>query len=273
MVGFGATSNVEAAQRFGLRAAGTMAHSYVEAFPTEEEAFRAFAEDNPQNAVLLVDTYDTLVGVRRAIEVITDLALGDRAGIRIDSGDLATLSSEARRLLDAAGLTKVQIVASGSLDEFVIADLRAAGAPIDAYGVGTKVGVSADAPYLDSVYKLVAYDARPVMKLSPGKATAPGAKQVFRGNGGDVLGLRDEPAPQGTEALLVPVMRGGRRLAAPEPLERAQRRFEVDLDALPEGARRVHEPVAPPLRWSAAAEALTGAVGDALKGRDPASEV
>src|SRR5438067_7631604 len=121
IAGFDATSNVEAARRFGLRATGTMAHSYVEAFASEGEAFRAFAEDNPQNAVLLVDTFNTHAGVREAIKVISDLGLGDTAGIRLDSGDLGALSSDARRMLDEAGLTATQIFASGGLDEFAIA--------------------------------------------------------------------------------------------------------------------------------------------------------
>src|SRR4051794_7689290 len=138
MVGFSSTSNVEAARRFGLRASGTMAHSYVEAFDAEEEAFRAFAEDNPTNTVPLVDTYDTPAGVQHAIEILTRLGLGQTAGVRIDSGDLAALARDARRMLDAAGLPQTRIIASGGLDEYAIADLVAAGAPIDAFGVGTK---------------------------------------------------------------------------------------------------------------------------------------
>jgi nicotinate phosphoribosyltransferase len=272
LVGFDGTSNVEAARRFGLPAVGTMAHSYVEAFPTEEAAFRAFAEDNPTNAVLLVDTYDTLTGVRTAIEVIRDLGLGAGAGIRIDSGDLAALSSEARRMLDAAGLTNARIFVSGGLDEFTIDELRSTGAPIDAYGVGTKMGVSEDAPSLESVYKLVAYDGRPVMKLSPGKASAPGPKQIFRAGDGDTIGLREEPPPPDAEPLLVPVMRDGRRLA-PATLEEARRLARSDLAGLPAAARRMRAPTPPSVRWSAAAEALTRAVADTLGGRDPTPEV
>src|ERR687891_2821978 len=164
IAGFAATSNVEAARVLGLRPSGTMAHSYVEAFPTEVDAFRAFAEDFPDRVVLLVDTYDTERGVAKAIDVAQDLERkGHRvAGIRLDSGDLAVLSKRARSALDEASLTDVQIFASGGLDEHVIAALTATGAPIDAYGVGTKVGVSEDAPALDSVYKLVAYDGRPL---------------------------------------------------------------------------------------------------------------
>src|SRR5439155_17224817 len=205
IVGFSATSNVAAAQRFGLRASGTMAHSYVEAFTSEVEAFRAFATDNPESATLLVDTYDVARGVQAAIEVILELGLGEQAAIRIDSGDLGTLAVEARKLLDGAGLTSTRIFVSGALDEFAIAELCRAGAPIDAFGVGTKMGTSEDAPSLESVYKLVAYDGRPVMKLSAGKATAPGAKQIFRGPDGDVVGLREEPTPAGSEPVLAPV--------------------------------------------------------------------
>ncbi|MCU1449398.1 MAG: putative nicotinate phosphoribosyltransferase, partial [Acidimicrobiales bacterium] len=191
------------------------------------------------------------------------------AGIRIDSGDLLALSVQARQMLDDAGLTGTRIFASGGLDELAIEDLRAAGAPIDAYGVGTKMGVSEDAPSLESVYKLVAYDGRPVMKLSPGKATAPGAKQVFRGPDGDTIGLRDEPPPSGAESLLVRVMQTGTRVAPPEPLESARTRFRADSAALPDAARRLRDPVPPPVRWSAEAGALTTAVANALGGRDP----
>ena len=195
MVGFSATSNVEAARRFGLRVAGTMAHSFVEAFGDERSAFAAFARDFPDRTTFLVDTYDTLEGVRAAIEVIRELGLAGGLGVRLDSGDLGELAVRTRRLLDEAGLPDARIVASGGLDEYAIAELVGHGAPIDIYGVGTKMGVSADAPYLDTAYKLVRYGERPVAKLSPGKPSLPGAKQVFRGRAtdGDLLGLRDGP--------------------------------------------------------------------------------
>ena len=272
MVGFAATSNVEAARRFGLRAVGTMAHSYVEAFESEGEAFRAFAEDNPSNAVLLVDTYDTLGGVRNAIAVITRLGLGASAGIRLDSGDLATLARDARRLLDEAGLTQTQIFASGGLDEYAIADLLAGGIPIDAFGVGTKLGVSADAPSLESVYKLVAYGGRPVMKLSSGKATTPGPKQVLRMTNGDVIALRDEAWPAGAEPLLEPVMRGGTRTHF-DTLDAARARFESDLDLLPATAKQIRNPVAPAAVPSPDAAALTTAIQEKLIGRGQVPEV
>ena len=240
IAGFAATSNVEAARRLGLAASGTMAHSYVEAFDTEMEAFRAFAEDHPDRVILLVDTYDTDAGVDKAIQVGRELAAtGHRlTGIRIDSGDLGDLARRARAALDGAGMEGVRIVASGGLDEDVIAGLTAEGAPIDAYGVGTKMGVSADAPYLDTVYKLVAYRGRPVAKLSTGKATLPWPKQVWRlpGMAGDVIAVRDEPGPRDAEPLLAPVMREGRPVVG-EGLAEARDRFAADLESLPEKLR------------------------------------
>jgi nicotinate phosphoribosyltransferase len=272
IVGFAATSNVEAARRFGLRAAGTMAHSYVEAFASEDDAFRAFAEDNPANAVLLVDTYDTHAGVQKAIAVIGELGLGATAGIRIDSGDLDALARDARRMLDEAGLAQTQIFASGGLDEYAIDELVAAGCPIDAYGIGTKMGVSEDAPSLESVYKLVDYDGRPVMKLSAGKSTMPGPKQVFRGPNGDVIGLRDEASPAACEPLLTCVMRDAHRTQRAS-LAEAKQRFESDLRLLPAGALRIRNPSPPAVMFSAEAEALNAHVRRDLIARERASEV
>jgi len=243
MVGFASTSNVEAARRFGLRPAGTMAHSYIEAFPTELEAFLAFATDLPERTTFLVDTYDTPAGIAHAIEVIHRMDLKHHAGIRLDSGDLARLAFEARRQLDDAGLPEVRIFVSGGLDEHDLARFVAVRAPIDAAGVGTRMGVSADAPYLDSAYKLVAYDGRPVAKLSTAKATLPGAKQLFRGPGlRDTIGLRGEPAPQETVPLLEPVMIGGSPLGPSEPLTAARDRFEKDLRLLPASAQGLTRP-------------------------------
>lgn len=262
IAGFAATSNMAAARCYGLAAAGTMAHSFIEAFGDEQAAFTAFAEDFPGLTTFLVDTYDTACGVRNAVEVTRRLRLPGPVGVRLDSGDLASLARMARAMLDEAGLRDARIFASGGLDEYAIADLVAAAAPIDAYGVGTKMGVSADAPYLDSAYKLVAYGDRPVLKLSPGKATLPAAKQVFRdptGAAGDVVGLRDEPPPGGREPLLVPVMRGGRRLDPTDPAEavRAARgRFDADLAWLPEPATRLVDPAPPAVTVSPALAAL-----------------
>src|SRR4051812_41372638 len=155
VAGLGGTSNVAAAMRYGLQPVGTMAHSYVLSFETEQEAFEAFMRDNPENALLLVDTYDTIEGVRRAIEASrrTEVPL---AGIRIDSGDLAALAREARSLLDEAGFGEARIVASGDLEEHKIAEMCRAGTPIDLYGVGTELGTSRDSPVVNGVYKIVA---------------------------------------------------------------------------------------------------------------------
>lgn len=258
IVGFAATSNVAAAQAYGLTATGTMAHSYIEAFGDESAAFDAFAATATGPVTLLVDTYDTDRGVRRAAEVLRRLDHLPNPGIRLDSGDLAVLAKAARRVLDEAGLGAARIVASGSLDEYAIDDLLRADAPIDVYAVGTKVGTSADAPFLDSAYKLVEYAGRPVLKLSEGKATAPGAKQVFRHAGvDDVVGLREEEPPVDAEPLLRQVMSRGRRRHGPEPIATAHARFRTDLDRLPPRSRRIRQPIAPPVRPTARLSRLT----------------
>lgn len=198
LTGFAGTSNVAAAVRWGLPASGTMAHSYVEAFPDEEAAFRAFARAHPGPVTFLVDTYDSVRGVRTAARVLRDLGRGPGCAVRLDSGDLGDLARRARAELDRTGLPGVRVVASGGLDEYGVDSLVRSGAPIDVYAVGTRVGTSADAPYLDSAYKLVEYDGRPVMKLSSAKVTSPGRKQVFRRQGGDdVIALWDEPGRPG----------------------------------------------------------------------------
>lgn len=283
MVGFAATSNVEAARRYRLRPSGTMAHSFVEAFEDEESAFRAFAEDFPDHPVFLVDTYDTVEGVRTAIRIAQQLGIAE-FGVRLDSGDLGQLGRVSRSLLDEAGFTTATIVASGGLDEYLIYDLVHSGTPIDVYGVGTKMGVSADAPYLDSAYKLVSYDGRPVMKLSPGKVNPPGAKQVFRPESGtgDVLGMRGEVPPPGHRPLLVPVMVDGRRVEAGadekgDGLAAARRRFEADLRALPAESRRIEGPVVPPVTLTDRLARLTDAVAARIhwrleRGAAPAPE-
>jgi nicotinate phosphoribosyltransferase len=243
IAGFAGTSNVEASRQLGLTASGTMAHSYVEAFPSEERAFRSFVEDLPPPYTFLVDTYDTLAGVETAARVVKDLDLTDRVAVRLDSGDLGELARAARAILDGHGLQHVRIFVSGSVDEYALEDLVASGAPVDAAGIGTRFGTAADAPYVDSVYKLVEVDGRPVMKLSPEKATLPGAKQVWRREGhDDVLARRDEPPPRDAEPLLVPAMRSGRRLSPPSTVAEARSVLERDLRWLPEAALRTRSP-------------------------------
>jgi nicotinate phosphoribosyltransferase len=257
IVGFAATSNVEAGRRFGLDVAGTMAHSYIEAFPSEVDAFRAFAEDFPGRTTFLVDTYDTPNGVRNAIATARELGLTENVGVRLDSGNLLELSRTARVLLDEAGFHRARIFASGGLDELEVEELVRDGAPVDAFGIGTQMGVSADAPYVDSVYKLVEYDGRPVLKLSSKKATAPGPKQVFRGPDGDLVALRDEAGPPGAEPLLELAMHRGSRVAPPPSIERMQERFRHDLAGAPDHAKRLRDPGAVIVRHSGALEALT----------------
>jgi nicotinate phosphoribosyltransferase len=243
LAGFDSTATVEAGRLFGIPLSGTMAHSFIQAHDDEIAAFRDFARIHPRGVTLLIDTYDTL---RAAHEVVALCRTGVPVGaVRLDSGDLAALAREARDILDAGGCRQVQIVASGNLDEIEIERLIAAGAPIDAFGVGTRLDVSADAPYLDCVYKIQEYAGRPRRKRSAGKATWPGRKQVFREYDGgcrivrDTIGLADETLP-GTP-LLQPVMRQGRRLAQPS-LDQARQFASRELATLPEHCRRLANP-------------------------------
>jgi nicotinate phosphoribosyltransferase len=264
VAGCGGTSNVAAAMRYGLRPVGTMAHSYVLAFDTEEEAFRCFIQSFPKGAVLLVDTYDTLHGVQNAIAATRDAGVA-LAGIRLDSGDLEPLSRDARRLLDEAGMTETRIAASGDLEEGRIAELVAAGAPIDLWGVGTDLGTSRDSPVVNGVYKLVARrrdgEWHGVWKHSADKATVPGAKQVFRTRAGrtitgDVIAAADEELEG--EPLLRPAMRSGDVIAA-ESLAEIRERTASQLAALPAGLRRPGSEgvTAYPVRLSDRLRALT----------------
>src|SRR4051794_21405269 len=257
VAGVGGTSNVAAAMRYGLRPVGTMAHSYVLSFESEQEAFEAFMRENPENALLLVDTYDTLEGVRRAIEASrrTHVPL---AGIRIDSGDLPALAHEARRLLDEAGFGEARIVASGDLDEHRIAQMCGAGAPIDLWGVGTDLGTSRDSPVVNGVYKIVAELSgeawRGVAKRSEGKATLPGAKQVFRrfeqgAMAEDVVGTADEELDG--EPLLVAAMREGEILHT-ETLDQMRERSARSIESLPLALRSRGEKPRYPVRHSEA---------------------
>lgn len=248
IAGVDATSNVRAGAMYDIPITGTMAHAYIEAHASEPDAFRAFADLYPATT-LLVDTYDTLEGVRRVIQLANDLGDDFRVrALRLDSGDLGALARSARALLDDAGLDDVRLFASGGLDEYQIADFVAAGAPIDGFGVGTRMGTSSDAPTVDSVYKLVAYDGAGRMKLSEGKATLPGSKQIFRQFEDDtatrdVIGLADEPLDG--EPLLATVMTDGARTADPESLDAIRERAQRDVARLPERIRRL-EPSDPP---------------------------
>ena len=242
VAGIDATSNVLAGRAYGIPLAGTMAHSFIQTHPDELSAFCAVVRLYP-STILLVDTFDTLQGVENVIRLAKEL--GDHfqvRGIRLDSGDLLELSKAARTRLDQAGLSKVEIFASSELDEHEIERLVSNGAPIQGFGVGTAMGVSADAPSLDVAYKLVSYEGETRVKLSRGKEVLPGQKQVFRieDNGvaaRDVLACFGEALPG--RPLLSPVMRAGRRLSPPEPLDRVRARARDEIARLPAALRQL----------------------------------
>jgi nicotinate phosphoribosyltransferase len=261
LAGCAGTSNVLAGMLYGIPVYGTMAHSYVMSFDSELEAFRAYARHFPDQCILLIDTYDTLQGARLAAQVADELR---RAGhrlraVRIDSGDLLELSRQVRRILDEAGHPEVQILASGDLNEYRIAELLDQGAPIDAFGVGTEMGTSYDAPALGGVYKLVEDESGYRIKRSTGKVTLPGRKQVWRVYRDgvlheDVITLADEPGPPGAEPLLVEVMAGGVR-SVRESLAEARARAQRRLQALPPALRDLRDG-SYPLRLGPKLEAL-----------------
>ncbi len=255
--GIASTSNVSAGRQFGIPVSGTMAHSMVLSFPDELAAFRAYARQNSNGGTLLIDTFDTLGGARNAITVAHELR--DRGGflgaVRLDSGDLRASAVAVRALLDGAGFDEVKIVASSDLDEYVIDDLLTAGAPIDAFGVGTRLGTSADAPYLPGVYKLVEDRSGGHSKTSAGKATVPFAKQVHRLHEGrgmvsDTIAREDEEDIPGTP-LLVPALREGQRVREAESLETIRNRRADQVRQLPGNLRELETADRPfPVRWS-----------------------
>ena len=250
IAGFAGTSNVKAAALYAIPAYGTMAHSFIQAFGDEAKAFSTYAEEFPETTTLLVDTYDTLEGVRNAIRV-AELARSHGSkvnAIRLDSGDLDALARAARAMLDDAGFPEIRIMASGGLDERSIARLVEAGAPIDAFGVGTRFGTSADAPYIDSVYKLVEIDGRPITKLSTAKVTRPWAKQVFRRfeDGqmiGDTLARADARVPRDhPNPLLETVMSSGKRLVAEDSIATVRKRVASGISSIPPEVCKLDDP-------------------------------
>jgi len=218
------TSNAEAGFRFGIPAVGTSAHSWVMSYANEQEAFRKLQQVLGAHTVQLVDTYDSIEGLKQVA------ALGPPLwGIRLDSGDLIALSKQARTILDDAGLQSAKIMASGDLDELTIAELIAAGAPIDAFGVGTELATSGDAPSMGTIYKLVEVEGRYTAKHSENKASLPGPKQLFRFSDRDVVGLAKEPTPPGATAILQPVILKGALVAPPPALETIRRNAAESL--------------------------------------------
>lgn len=237
--GFEGTSNVLAGKIYGIPIFGTMAHSFVISFEKEIDAFRAFAQSFPENVVLLVDTYDTVSGTVKAAEVGREMALKGQKlkGVRLDSGDIALLSRKVRKILKRTGLRETTIFASGAFDEYKIQRILDQAGDIDSFGVGTKMGVSADAPYLDMAYKLVKYAGRPVLKLSPEKITLASEKQIFRFTTSkgklkrDVIGLREDKL-EGGEPLLNRVMTRGKVISEFSDLFRIQKIFLDEFSKL-----------------------------------------
>jgi nicotinate phosphoribosyltransferase len=274
LAGFDGSSVALAAPRFGIPVFGTMAHSFVQSHESESAAFLHFARAFPGSALLLIDTYDTVAAARKIVRLAPELAREGIAlrGVRLDSGDLGALARDVRRVLDEAGLTTASIFASGNLDEYQVRDLVAAGAPIDAFGIGTSLVTSADAPSLDAVYKLQEYAGRPRRKRSTGKATWPGRKQVYRRDGADGQFAGDtvtaETDRQPGAPLLEQVMAGGRRVRRLPTLAEARDRARAQLARLPrplaglDGAPAYPVEIAPALHALAAeVDAATAGVG------------
>ncbi len=263
LAGFTGTSNVLAGKKYGIPIVGTMAHSFVMSFEDEIDAFRSYVASFPGNSVLLIDTYDTIAGARKAVAVAKEMgARGQRLqGVRIDSGDLSKLAIEVRKILDDAGLPDVKIIGSGGLDEHDLAQLSRPEIPYDSYGVGTKMGTSSDAPWSDMSYKLVQYGGKPVLKRSPGKGSWPAAKQVFRQRNSqeqavkDIVGLREEHI-DGTEALLTKVMESGKIVGTLPTLAQSRSHLTRELETLDGATKAIRDPVRYPVEFTPALRRL-----------------
>ena len=243
LAGFSGTATVLAARLFNIPIYGTMAHSFVQAFDTESAAFEHFAHSQPGDVVLLIDTYDTLKGAQKVVDLLPRLQNAgiNIQGVRLDSGDLTELSRGTRDILDRGGASHIGIFASGGLNELELLRITQVGAPIDGFGVGTDLDVSSDAPYLDCAYKLQEYDGRACRKRSTGKSTWPGRKQIFRCFDKDGLAHRDVVALENEsicgEPMLLPLMLHGERLQAPPALT-SIRQFAIEsVAALPDSLR------------------------------------
>ena len=274
IAGFAGTATVEAGRQFDIPTFGTMAHSFIEAHDDEAAAFERFARARPEGVTLLIDTYDTEAAARKIVTLAPRLAADgiNIRGVRIDSGDLIALSRSVRRILDDGGLADVTIFASGGLDEHSIAAAVAANAPINGFGVGTSLTTSSDLPALDCAYKLQEYAGLPRRKWSPGKATWPGRKQVWRQHDvsgrmtEDIVSTNDDRQPG--EPLLRQVMASGRRLEGALTLAEIRTRVTQELERLPELLRRL-EPGSPyRVRVAAALDRVAADTDRRLAGRE-----
>jgi nicotinate phosphoribosyltransferase len=270
IVGFAGTATMLAEKLFAIPTFGTMAHSFIEAYDDESAAFEDFALSRPQNLTLLIDTYDTEAAAHKVVALAPRLkARGITIrSVRLDSGDLTALSKSVRRILDDGGLKDVTIFASGGLDEDSLADMLRAGAPIDGFGVGTSLTTSSDVPALDCAYKLQEYAGVARRKLSAGKSTCPGRKQVWRRFGpdgtmaGDTLSVETDSQPG--EPLIEPVMRNGRRIAPSPTLADIRARAARDLAHLPEPLRRLEPGATYPVTVADALRRLAAEVDSRL---------
>ncbi len=237
IAGFAGTSNLEAGMRYGIPVVGTMAHSFVMLFATEEEAFRAYRSTFPDRCLFLIDTYDTIACAEKIVRLAREGV--PVTGIRIDSGDIADLAVRVRGVLDRAGLPHIRIFVSSNVDEYAIDRWLGGGIPIDSFGVGTHFITSSDAPFLDMVYKLVEYEGSPRFKTSPGKTTFPYKRQVVRHYHDGRMAYDEVVRMDGSrdEGLVLPYLRDGRPVRALPSLEEVRRRCAQGIAALPEAFR------------------------------------
>ena len=237
LVGFVGTSNVLAGKELKIPVIGTVAHSFIMAFENEKEAFKAYLKAFPDRGILLIDTYDTLMGLKNAIEASRETGIPLK-GVRLDSGDVVELSKKVREILNEEGFKDCKIIVSGGLDEYEIDKILKEGAPVDAFGVGTKFGTSSDSPYIDFVYKLVEFDGRPVMKTSSGKEMFPGRKQVYRQSEKDLITLWDEKGEG--EPLLEKVIEGGNLIKRLPTLKESREYFLDRFNSIPQELKNIY---------------------------------
>ena len=277
LAGFAGSATVLAGMRFGIPLYGTMAHSFIQAHADETVAFENFALSHPGNAMLLIDTYDTEAGAKKVVALAPRLRARGISirGVRLDSGDLAEHARRVRQIFDAGGLADAVVFASGNLDEYRLRALLQAGAPIDGFGVGTRMNTSSDAPYLDCAYKLEEYAGEARRKRSEGKATWPGRKQVYRRcdergqMAGDVLTVEGDE--QDGVPLIRPVMIAGKRTDGQQSLKSAREYVAAQVASLPQALRELEEAERYPVAVSQALMKLAEHV-DAATHTSPSAE-